>query len=94
MQITQELPHQLFLFGPGFALWGIVMLKQERTFPKVLTQSGKQNCSPVTVYCSRDLSLKEWFDIFFAKYAHLFSCRALDEKIDTTIMCTVSISLA
>ena len=30
-----------FLYGPGFVHRGIVMLKQERAFPKLLPQSSK-----------------------------------------------------
>jgi hypothetical protein len=30
-----------FMYGPGFVHGGIVMLKQERAFPKLLLQSWK-----------------------------------------------------
>jgi hypothetical protein len=46
MQASQVLPTGLdkqFLYGPRFVYLSVVMLKQERLFPKLLPQSWKHS---------------------------------------------------
>ena len=41
---------KLFLYGPRFVHGGIVMLKQERAFPKLLPQKGSTELSRMSFY--------------------------------------------
>ena len=49
-----------FLYGPRFVREGIVMLKQERTFPKLLPQSWKYRIVLNVIVCCRAKISLHW----------------------------------
>uniref|UniRef100_A0A4W5PS16 Uncharacterized protein n=1 Tax=Hucho hucho TaxID=62062 RepID=A0A4W5PS16_9TELE len=72
-----------FLYGPRFVHRGIVMLKQERAFPKMLPQSWKHRIAAVSGKCvtastTGRQELRK--DLCVRKFDALKACRAVAEK--------------
>ena len=53
--------NKLFLYGPRFVHGGIVMLKQERDFPKLLLQSWKHRIVSNVILCCHVKISFHWY---------------------------------